>query len=78
LESCRPGSRYRSLVQSWGGDEYGEVVDGLSACLDREAGPPSVETLAELEPIYRNVALWELGFWEMCWSGQTWPELQAR
>lgn len=51
LGSCRPGSRYRGLVESWGGDEYTEVVDGLSACLDQEAGPPSASTLAELEPI---------------------------
>ena len=78
LGSGSPGSRYRRLVESWGGDEYKEVVDGLSACLDREAGPPSASTLAELEPIYRNVGLWELDFWEMCWSGQGWPELETR
>jgi thiaminase len=78
LGSCPPESRYGSLVKSWGGDEYREVVDGLSACLDREAGPPSASTLAELEPIYRNVARWELDFWEMCWSGQNWPELETQ
>jgi thiaminase (transcriptional activator TenA) len=78
LASCRPGSRYRSLVESWGGDEYQDIVDGLSACLDREAGPPSASTLAELEPVYRNVARWELAFWEMCWSGQNWPGLQTQ
>lgn len=74
----RPGSRYRRLVESWGGGEYRQVVNGLSACLDQEAGPPSASTLSELEPIYRNVALWELGFWEMCWSGQNWPELETK
>jgi hypothetical protein len=78
LDSGRPGSRYRSLVESWGGGEYREVVNELSACLDQEAGPPSASALAELEPIYRNVALWELGFWEMCWSGQNWPELETK
>jgi hypothetical protein len=41
------------------------VVEELSAWLDREAGPPSASTLAELRPIYRNAALWELDFWEM-------------
>jgi hypothetical protein len=54
------------------------VVDGLSACLDREAGPRSASTLAELEPIYRNVALWELDFGGMCWCGQNWPELASQ
>jgi thiaminase len=78
LGSCRPGSRYRSLVESWGGEEYGEVVEGLGVCLDLAAGPPSASTLAELEPIYRNVALCELDFWEMCWSGRTWPELETQ
>ena len=65
-------------MKSWGGAEYREVVDRLSAHLDREAGPPVASTLAELEPIYRNVALWELDFWEMCWSSQSWPELEIR
>lgn len=78
LGSCPPESRYCRLVESWGGNEYKEVVDGLSACLDREAGPPSASTLTELKPIYRNVGLWELHFWEMCWSGQDWPEPETR
>ena len=72
LGSCPPQSRYCRLVRSWGGDEYTQVVEELSACLDQEGGPPSALTLAELEPIYRNVALWELDFWEMCWSGRDW------
>jgi thiaminase/transcriptional activator TenA len=78
LESRSTESPYRRLVESWGGDEYKEVVDGLSACLDREAGTPFVSRLAELEPIYRNVGLWELDFWEMCWSGRNWLEPETR
>lgn len=78
LPSCPPDSRYRHWVENWSCDAFRTVVAGLGDCLDQLAGPPSEQVLDDLEPIYRNVALWELDFWEMSWVGESWPELEAQ
>lgn len=78
LPSSPAGSRWRSWVENWSGDEFRAVVTGLGTCLDKLAGPPTAPVLARLQPIYRNVALYGLAFWEMCWAGQGWPEPQVR
>ncbi len=78
LPSCPPDSRYRHWVENWSCDEFRRVVAGLGDCLDQLAGPPSAQVLEELQPIHRNVALWELDFWEMNWSSESWSELEAQ
>jgi thiaminase (transcriptional activator TenA) len=78
LPSCPPDSRYRHWVENWSCDDFRTVVVGLGDCLDQLAGPASEAVLEELEPVYRNVALWELDFWEMNWSSESWPELEAQ
>jgi thiaminase/transcriptional activator TenA len=76
LPSCPPASRYRHWVENWSCEDFRTVVGALGDCLDRLAGAPFEPVLEELKPIYRNVALWEFDFWEMCWNGDSWPELE--
>lgn len=76
--SCPPESGYRHWVENWSCDEFRRVVAGLGDCFDQLAGPTSEQGLEELEPVYRHVALWELDFWEMNWSSESWPELAAQ
>jgi formylaminopyrimidine deformylase / aminopyrimidine aminohydrolase len=78
LPSCPPDSPYRHWVENWTCEPFTRVVDGLGESLDRVAGPPSTALLQALTPVYRNVALWELDFWEMNWRGEGWPGLAVR
>jgi thiaminase len=74
--SCPLGSPYRRCVENWSSEAFRRVVGGLGDCLDKLAGPLFGELRGELESIYRNVALWELNFWEMSWGGERWREVE--
>lgn len=71
-------SPYRKWIENWSSPEFRAVVTGLGACLDRLAGPPTVQLLERLSPIYRRVAKYECAFWWMAWDGQDWPGTGSR
>lgn len=78
LPSVPPDSRWRGWVENWTGSAFRELVGGLCASFDGLAGTPSEATAARLFTIFRNVAKWEIAFWEMCWSQEGWAALEPR
>jgi thiaminase (transcriptional activator TenA) len=73
LPSVPVDARWRSWVDNWTSDEFRALVGTLGGYLDDLAGDVSSQMLTRLELIFRDVALWELAFWEMCWRQQGWP-----
>lgn len=73
-----PDSPHYDWIMNWSSPEFRDAVERLGACLDRLAGPPNVQLLEHLGPIYRNVALWEHAFWWMAWNRQDWPGTGTR
>jgi thiaminase (transcriptional activator TenA) len=72
------GSRWRSWVENWTGSAFRELVGGLCECFDELVGTPSEATAGRLAPIFRNVAKWEIAFWDMCWRQEGWDGVQPR
>jgi thiaminase (transcriptional activator TenA) len=73
LPDVQPGSPYLRWAQNWTSSEFGAVVDGIGAGLDRLAGPPSLAVLERVAPVYRQVGRLEYAFWDMCLERQEWP-----
>jgi thiaminase len=67
------GSPYRAWIDNWSGEGFRGFVAALGGQLDELAGSPSPAVAARLRAVFRRAALFELAFWEMCWSGQAWP-----
>ncbi|HYY80374.1 MAG TPA: hypothetical protein VFD04_14495 [Actinomycetes bacterium] len=67
------GSPYRGWIDNWSGEGFRGFVAELGGQLDGLAGSPSPAVAGRLGAVFRRAALFELAFWEMCWSGQAWP-----
>jgi thiaminase/transcriptional activator TenA len=66
-------SAYHTWIQNWSGEAFRDFVTALGRDLDEVAGAPSPDLARRLNVIFARAARFELAFWEMCWSGQTWP-----
>jgi thiaminase/transcriptional activator TenA len=68
------GSAYRGWIENWTGAAFRAFVADLGRELDELAGTPAPATAGRLEAVFARAARFELAFWEMCWSGQGWPD----
>ncbi len=69
-------ARYADWIRQYASDDFAEANEWLKAELDRVAGPPEKlgsERRARLERIFLLSSRYEWLFWEMCWSGESWP-----
>jgi thiaminase/transcriptional activator TenA len=66
-------STYHAWIQNWSGKAFRGFVTSLGHDLDRLAGAPSPALAHRLGVVFTGAARFELAFWEMCWTGQTWP-----
>jgi thiaminase len=66
-------SPYHAWVKNWSGEAFRAFVSALGRDLDQLAGAPSAALAHRLGVLFARAARFELAFWEMCWSGQTWP-----
>src|SRR5215211_1722636 len=65
-------SAYHAWIQNWSGQAFRAFVTALGRGLDELAGTPSPSLADRLGVLFARAARFELAFWEMCWSGQTW------
>ncbi|MBS1878841.1 MAG: thiaminase II [Actinobacteria bacterium] len=65
---------YRSWIAFFASDEYAEIVDGLKAKIESFAAAGRFDEGLLLET-FRNGARLELGFWEMAYTFEQWPDL---
>lgn len=70
--------RFARWIQEYASDEYGVLVDWVIERFDAlavEVGRPARETARE---VFALSTRYELGFWEMAWTGQGWADLTSR
>ena len=59
---------YGEWVQSYSGEEYADMNQGLIDLMNRLAEDVSDEQLERLKEIFVNCSRYELGFWDMAWD----------
>jgi thiaminase (transcriptional activator TenA) len=67
--------RFARWIQEYASDEYGDLVDWVIERFDAlaaEAGAPARE---RARAVFALSTRYELGFWEMAWTRQTWPRI---
>jgi thiaminase len=67
-------SAYHAWIQNWSGEAFRAFVSALGRDLGELAGAPSPALAERLGVVFTRAARFELAFWEMCWSGQAWPD----
>jgi thiaminase (transcriptional activator TenA) len=77
-QAAAPGSRWHDWVLNWSGDPFRELVTSLGTAVSDLAGEPSPSMRARITEAFRCMYRWEHAFWDMCWTGQDWPELGER
>ncbi len=66
-------SRWQAFIDNWSSDAFRQYVSWLEETLDRLVAGWRDEDLAKLEALFVLTARYEYRFWEMAFSGETWP-----
>ncbi|HXF57356.1 MAG TPA: thiaminase II [Actinomycetota bacterium] len=73
LERGSPDPLYRRWIETYGGEEYGKVVEAVLELTDRVGeGLAEAEAAAVLRH-FRTTARYEWMFWDMGWRQEPWP-----
>jgi thiaminase/transcriptional activator TenA len=73
LDRGSPDPLYRRWIETYGGEEYGKVVEAVLGLTDRVgAGLPEAEA-ARVHRHFRTTARYEWMFWDMGWRREGWP-----
>ncbi len=67
-----PDDRYADWVTMYASEEFAEAADWLRGEMDRLGAGVTEEKRARLAEIFRVSSQYELRFWEMCWTGESW------
>ena len=73
LERGSPDPLYQRWIETYGGEEYGAIVDEVLAATDRvgaEAGPAERRRACER---FRRTSVYEWMFWDMGYRQEQWP-----
>lgn len=73
-----PNGRWFSWVENWTNPSFSVMVNKLGECVDDLSGT-SQSRIARMRlgQVFREVALFEHAFWDMCWKQQGWPALEG-
>lgn len=68
-----PDKRYQTWIDTYGGEEFGAIVDEVLALTDRLG--PSLSAVDEQRTAraFRTTSRFEWMFWDAAWRGETWP-----
>jgi len=70
-----PDSRWMPFVENWASDEFGEWVEWLEATLNEVAGTAGPAELQRMTDLFELTTKYEVAFWEMAVTGESWPGL---
>ncbi len=65
--------RYADWIAQYASDEFAEAAEWLKAEMNRLAANASPEKRARLTELFVVSSRYEWVFWEMCWTGESWP-----
>jgi thiaminase/transcriptional activator TenA len=64
--------RYADWIEQYASAEFQEAADWLRTETERVAGPVDAERRTRLVDLFVLSSRYELRFWEMCWSSESW------
>lgn len=70
-----PKSPWMPFVENWAGEAFGQYVEYLGSQLDVLAERESEEVRAAMADLFETTVKYEIAFWEMAATGETWPGL---
>ncbi len=73
LERGSPDPLYQRWIETYGGDEYGAVVEEALVLTDGLGPHLSVDEAASMERHFVQTSRYEWLFWEMGYRRETWP-----
>ena len=65
--------RYADWIEQYASDEFANAAVWLRTELDRLTEHASPEKKEKLTELFVLSSRYEWQFWEMCWSGESWP-----
>lgn len=65
--------RYADWIEQYASDEFREAAEWLKGEMNRLAEGATEERRARLVEIFVLSSRYEWLFWEMCWTGESWP-----
>jgi thiaminase len=68
-----PKSPWMPFVENWAGEPFGEYVRYLGEQLDMLAERESEKVRAAMSELFETTVKYEIAFWEMAVTGETWP-----
>ena len=71
-------SRWLPFVDNWAGHAFGNYVAYLERELDELAAAASPEERARMAELFELTTRYEIAFWEMAITGETWPGIPER
>ncbi len=73
LDRGSPDPLYRRWIETYGGEEYGEIVRAVLQLTDRIGGGLSEVELVRMGRRFRETARYEWMFWDMGYRRESWP-----
>ncbi|HZV51636.1 MAG TPA: thiaminase II [Candidatus Dormibacteraeota bacterium] len=73
LDRGSPDPLYRRWIETYGGEEYGEIVRAVLRLADRIGDDLGEAELARMGRRFRDTARYEWMFWEMGYRREPWP-----
>ena len=71
-----PASPWFPFVDNWSGEPFAAWVEQLQSTLDALAAEASEAERARMAELFATTARYEIAFWEMAATGETWPGLE--
>jgi thiaminase len=72
-EGIAPGSKWLPFVDNWASDAFGQYVAYLEGEFDALAAAAGADERARMAALFELTTRYEIAFWEMAISGETWP-----
>jgi len=73
LSSDSPNPLYHRWIDTYGGDEFGEMVEAVLALVDRVSADLTPSQRAETLVCFMTASRYEWMFWHMGWTLERWP-----
>jgi thiaminase/transcriptional activator TenA len=70
--------RYATWIAAYADPGYVSLADWLRAFVDRLGATADEATVSRWNAIFRTTLRYELAFWEMAYSGETWTRIDPR
>jgi thiaminase/transcriptional activator TenA len=73
MERGSPDPRYQAWIDTYGGPEFGAVVDGVLELAERVGADLGAGERARAERHYVTTSRYEWMFWDAAWREEKWP-----